>query len=104
MLKVHVPKKLSLNPSYTGNWSRGGELPLCSSIFEVVLTLLILEIGLGASFDVSTNMVKRQVLTLLILEIGLGAQSHFEQRANWYVVLTLLILEIGLGEEGFACN
>ena len=63
-----------------------------------VLTLLILEIGLGANDADDIGAPNVQVLTLLILEIGLGENvcSSWSRR-YYFAVLTLLILEIGLG-------
>ncbi len=63
---------------------------------DTVLTLLILENGLGADSLVigGTPIV---VLTLLILENGLGGKSRWVIQKRREKVLTLLILENGLG-------
>ncbi len=61
-----------------------------------VLTLLILENGLGVSGIECSEEFFQLVLTLLILENGLGEKKSFVQEL-WYFVLTLLILENGLG-------
>ncbi len=110
-----------LNPSYTGKWSRGY---ICKQSFTQsawdVLTLLILENGLGESLNVNKTSALRsrlnpsytgkwsrgtetdnvqfsvKVLTLLILENGLGVRSKKPKKSNSRV-LTLLILENGLG-------
>ena len=41
----------------------------------------------------------QQVLTLLILEFGLGGGYEWQETASFIAVLTLLILEFGLGVD-----
>jgi len=66
-------------------------------IGSTVLTLLILEFGLGVESVGYKYVVCSSVLTLLILEFGLGDRSypHFKTPAR--PVLILLVLEFGLG-------
>ena len=61
-----------------------------------VLTLLILEFGLGGIWKSPTNYIW-SVLTLLILEFGLGGKYQISFEYENGQVLTLLILEFGLG-------
>ncbi len=63
-----------------------------------VLTLLILENGLGENHSGVFSSDTKRVLTLLILENGLGAQKNCFTWLSDLCVLTLLILENGLGE------
>ena len=62
---------LRLNPSYTGIWSRGLIVKVYRYLYMFVLTLLILEFGLGVCSD-TAYYYQGSVLTLLILEFGLG--------------------------------
>ncbi len=72
--------KLSgLNPSYTGKWSRGRTTKTDWLEWHPVLTLLILENGLGVLKEFGHYQSETKVLTLLILENGLG-----EERQNYY--------------------
>ena len=66
----------SLNPSYTGIWSRG-LYKIVSIQLWPVLTLLILEFGLGDRKGLNDKTRGVKVLTLLILEFGLGVFSPF---------------------------
>ncbi len=61
-----------------------------------VLTLLILENGLGVIMARYTCLNRVAVLTLLILENGLGGERRGAKKRG-RAVLTLLILENGLG-------
>ncbi len=61
-----------------------------------VLTLLILENGLGEALE-SLQKFSSAVLTLLILENGLGVDYINTASTTRLQVLTLLILENGLG-------
>ncbi len=68
-------------------------------MWSLVLTLLILENGLGARKHGTARNGGNVVLTLLILENGLGVASFEAGTLYNPQVLTLLILENGLGED-----
>ncbi len=74
---------------YGTNWNVAGKV--------TVLTLLILENGLGANKKTGLT-IPVIVLTLLILENGLGAEDIEYGCVVRFGVLTLLILENGLGD------
>ena len=90
---------ISLNPCFSGRWSRSHNREVRRRSANNVLILVLVEDGLGVSENVVDWWSSPLVLILVLVEDGLGVDILMPKKINKGKVLILVLVEDGLEEQ-----
>ena len=89
-------KCTSLNPCFSGGWSRSAIIIGVIAYFCLVLILVLVEDGLGGQRYAASSK-NATVLILVLVEDGLGVKT-WKITIHGFGVLILVLVEDGLGD------